>query len=71
MNKLPSKITFGEKYDPAMAITDQAAADEYFESLVEHTMRFGADRVEAERLERKNLGYFAGYYGSETRERVG
>lgn len=68
---MKEKITIGEKYDPAMKITDQAAADAYFEQCVEHCMRFGGrTRREAEKIERGNLGYYAGYYGSETRERV-
>ena len=70
---MKSKITIGEKYSPAMEITDQAAADAYFEELVEHMMNHGVEkhtRAEAEKLERSNLGYFAGYYGNETRERV-
>jgi hypothetical protein len=66
----PDKITYGDKYGPAMEITDQAAADAYFELCVEHCMRFGRFRPEAESIERQNLGYYAGYYDSETRERV-
>ena len=69
-DKLPDKITIGDKYDPAMKITDQAEADRYFEACVEHSMRRGKTRGEAEQLERSNLGYYAGYYDHETRERV-
>jgi len=69
--RLPDETTLGEKYKPAMSIMDQATADEYFEVLVEHTMRIaGKSRVEAESIERKNLGYVAGYYGHEVRLRV-
>lgn len=53
-----------------MAMTDQATADAYFEECVRHTMRHGPSREEAESIERQNLGYFAGYYDQETRERV-
>lgn len=67
---LAKEITTGEKYFPAMAITTQDDADAYFEKLVEHTMSHGRLRPEAEQLERRNLGYFAGYYGPDTRERV-
>lgn len=69
---LPDKITYGDKYGPAMKITDQAEADRYFAECVEHTMRRlpTDDRAEAERIERSNLGYYAGYYSNETRERV-
>lgn len=65
-----SEITIGEKYGPAMAITDQAAADAYFEECVQHTMVFVKDRAEAEKIERGNLGYFARYCSDETRARV-
>ena len=63
-------ITIGEKYGPAMKITDQAEADAYFEQCVQHNMAHGKDREAAEKIERNNLGYFAGYYDHETRERV-
>jgi hypothetical protein len=68
--KFPKEVTIGDKYRPAMEIIDQDEADKYFEDLVEHTMSFGEVRQEAERIERINLGYFAGYYDSETRARV-
>lgn len=68
---MPQWITIGDKYKPAMTITDQADADAYFERCVEHSMQhFGKTRDEAEDLERSNLGYFAGYYDHETRARV-
>lgn len=75
MNKLPEKITIGDKYGPAMEITDQAEADAYFEKLVEHTMSYAKDEQYkthegAAALERSNLGYYAGYYDTETRKRV-
>jgi hypothetical protein len=70
MDALPSQITIGDKYGPAMTMTDPAEAAAYFEQCVQHTMTFGADRQEAERIERINLGYYAGYYDNETRQRV-
>jgi hypothetical protein len=66
----PTCITTGDKYGPAMLITDQTEADEYFERCVAHNMSFGQDRQEAEHINRVNLGYWAGYYSSETRARV-
>lgn len=63
-------VRIGMKYESAMEFTDQAEADAYFEILVEHSMRCGLSRPEAETLERRNLGYFAGYYSNEVRERV-
>ncbi len=67
---MESEITIGDKYGPAMEITDQTQANTYFETCVEHCMSFGKTREEAESIERQNLGYFAGYYSHETRERV-
>jgi hypothetical protein len=67
---MKENITNGDKYGPAMEITEQSAADSYFEQLVEHTMSFGKSRDEAEDIEKSNLGYSAGYYGDETRARV-
>lgn len=67
----PDEITIGDKYRPAMDIVDQEAADEYFEACVEHNMRVSENtRLEAEKIERINLGYYAGYYNHETRIRV-
>lgn len=65
------KITIGEKYEPAMRITEQADADRYFNECVEHTMlTMHCSLLKAREIERANLGYFAGYYDSETRARV-
>jgi hypothetical protein len=70
--KIPFKkdATNGELYGPAMKIQDEAAAQEHFERLVEFGMSWGQTREEAERIQRANLGYYAGYHGHETRERV-
>ena len=70
MKPFPEKATYEDKYDPAISIQSQAEADEYFEMLVVHSMGAGKSREEAEGIERYNLGYWAGYYDNETRERV-
>lgn len=70
MLSIPDKVTIGDKYGPAMKITDQEEADEYFKACVEHSMRLGSTREEAEKTERVNLGYYAGYYEHEVRLRV-
>lgn len=70
MIPLPKKLSIGDKYGPAMSITDQAKADAYFKLCVDHTMTFGKTRPEAEEIERFNLGYYAGYYDNTTRARV-
>ena len=73
---MKKNITIGEKYSPAMEITEQEAADAYFEELVNHNLACRRrecktpNRAAAESVERQNLGYFAGYYDSATRERV-
>lgn len=67
---MKTDITLGEKYGPAMVIKDQAAADAYFKECVRHCMCSGMPRVQAEDIERQNLGYYAGYYDVETRRRV-
>lgn len=67
---IPRDITIGEKYHPAMAVQTEGEARSMFERLVSHTMSWGHAREKAEEIERSNLGYFAGYYDSETRVRV-
>jgi hypothetical protein len=66
----PRKTTYGEKYRPAMEITDQAEADAYFEKCVRHSMLCGNSREEAERNEKSNIGYYTGYYDEATMVRV-
>jgi len=63
-------MTYGEKYGYAMEITDEGEAAAYFEQCVQHTMSFGHSREEAEKVERANLGYWAGYYDRQTALRV-
>lgn len=67
---MKKNITIGEKYRPAMEITDPQQAAAYFEECVQHMMTFGHNRQEAENIERANLGYFAGYFDDATRARV-
>lgn len=67
---MDENITIGDKYGPAMKITDPEEAKEYFEACVLHTMSFGKSREEAEQIERSNIGYYAGYYDSEIASRV-
>jgi hypothetical protein len=69
----PDVITIGDKYGPAMQIEDAAEAAEYFEVCVDHHLRTAKapiTREEVERIERQNLGYYAGYYNVHTQERV-
>ena len=66
----PDTMTYSEMYGPAMTITDAEEAKEYFEACVEYSMRFGNSRQKAEANERISIGYWAGYYDSETAARV-
>lgn len=70
MTPISRETTFGEKYGPAMTVKTQEDADAYFNRCVEHTMLFGKTREQAETIERHNLGYWAGHYGAEVRERI-
>lgn len=68
--RFPKAITLATKYEPAMAISSQDEADAYFKRCVQHAMLFGLTRADAEKHERANLGYWAGYHSNATRERV-
>lgn len=67
--------TYGDCLRPAMEITEQADADQYMAAYVSHIQRHldaqpREDDMTAEQIAKVNLGYFAGYYDHETRERV-
>jgi len=71
MIDFPKNATIGDLYRPAMKITDQEEADEYIESLINWAVtKHRQSREKAEKIQRSNLGYFAGYFDSETMERV-
>lgn len=67
---MEKNITIGDKYRPAIEVTTKEEAAAYFERCVEHCMSFDKTREEAERIERINIGYFAGYYDYATRQRI-
>ena len=63
--------TMGEIYGPAMRIQDPDEARAYFKALVEHHIaKVGGSKESVEKIQRGNLGYYAGYYDNETRLRV-
>jgi hypothetical protein len=63
--------TIREQYGPAMDIDSQEDADAYFAALLVFSKdHYGKDVEEATAIHRANLGYYAGYYDNETRERV-
>ena len=69
--ELPEKLTIGEAYDPAMKMTDPKEAEEYLQALIERSVKYcGQTPEEAERIMKENLGYYSGYYDTETMVRV-
>jgi hypothetical protein len=71
-------MTYGDSLGPAMKIKDPADAQQYLADYVAY-IREGIKRANseprkdgksAEEIALDNLGYYAGYYDNETRERV-
>jgi len=68
---LPKDLTMGECYEPAMKRTDPEEAKKYLAALIERGVKhFGQTPEEAERIQKESLGYYAGYYDTETMVRV-
>lgn len=68
-------LTYGDCLKPAMEITDEADAQQYLTDYVAYIQTAldkepRKDGVSAAQIAATNLGYFAGYYDNETRERV-
>jgi hypothetical protein len=67
-------LTYGDALGPAMKITEADDAAQYLAAYVAYlepnVKRERTDGMTAEQVARVNLGYYAGYYDSETRERV-
>lgn len=68
-------LTYGECLGPAMEITDPEDARQYLAEYIKYTQTFldkepREDDMSAEQICKTNLGYYAGYYDSETRRRV-
>lgn len=65
------KLTYGEALGTAMSITDPEDAKQYFEAYVDFMVKHSSiKKREAIEIAKSNLGYYAGYYDNETRERV-
>ena len=63
--------TIDEIYGPAMSIQTQKEADIYLDRLICAHIEENRDSLEeALKVQRNNLGYYAGYCCAETRERV-
>lgn len=65
-----TSLTIGECLDPAMEITDQKDADQYFQDYVNYLNISIKNYDEATRIAKSNLGYYAGYYSNDVRKRV-
>lgn len=68
-------LNYGECLKPAMKIQTEADAVQYKRDYIAYTQKFldkepRTDGKTAEDIVNENLGYFAGYYDNETRERV-
>ena len=68
-------LTYGECLDPTSKITDQADADQYKAAYIAYQkMHMKGDRndkgLTAEDIVNSNIGYWSGYYDSETAERI-
>lgn len=68
-------LTIGESLGPAMKITDEADAVQYKKAYMAYIQKYldvepDKDGRTANEIANINLGYFAGYYSDETRERV-
>lgn len=64
-------LTYGEALDPAMKITNQEDADQYKEAYINWQMeQMKITYEEALNIVNSNLGYYAGYYSTETRLQV-
>lgn len=68
-------LTYAECLKPAMEIMDQADANQYLVDYIAYIQAAlekepRSDEMTAEEIAKINLGYYAGYYNSETRKRV-
>ena len=68
-------LTYGECLDPAMKITEEEDAKQYFDEYVKFIQKHldkepNENGLTAEQIAKQNLGYYAGYYDTETRIRV-
>src|SRR5579862_9460169 len=65
------KTEYSALLERAMEVAAQEEADKIFDRMV--TLCISEKRMprqRAEKIQRENLGYFAGYHGDETRRRV-
>lgn len=72
-------LSYGEVLGPAMAVRNHEEAEKYFDNLIKYMMRFypkdekTGKKVSIDehiRIQKSNLGYYAGYYDDATAARV-
>lgn len=67
-------LTYREALEPAMKIIDQEEANVYFKDYTAFIQKALNNELPgancAEEVARINLGYYSGYFGTETQERV-
>lgn len=68
--KNKKSLSYTECLTPAMQIVDQSDADQYLADYVAYIEDNGRTPDQALEIAKHNLGYFAGYFDNETRERV-
>lgn len=70
MFDIPDGCKATKVYDALVCLKNQKLADELFDSVVLKNMQIlGVDRDQAEKNVRENIGYYAAYWDTETRER--
>lgn len=69
-NKELGLLTIGDCLEPAMKITDKKDADQYLKDYIKYIDSFQEKDASSESIAKSNLGYYAGYYSNEVRERV-
>jgi hypothetical protein len=68
-------LTYGEALKPAMEIRDKGEAQQYLSDYAAYIQKFIDEEADpkgrtATQIAKINIGYFAGYYSSETSARI-
>lgn len=68
-------LTYEDCLGPAMKITNKEDAKQYLAEYIKHIKKIQESETDdvqdsAESIAKSNLGYYAGYYSNEVRERV-
>lgn len=66
----PAAQTLRESLGPAMMVSDEAEAFEFYRDYVDVLISNGIPKDKATQLAWENINYFSGYYGDETRRKV-